>query len=304
MPITVGSNSVSSIIILVAESYPTLCYPMTCSTVGFPAHCHLPELAQTHVHWVGESIQPSYPPPLPPSIFPSIRVFSNESALGIRWSKYWSSSLSISPSNEYSGLISFRMDWLDLLAVQGIKHTIGSINSLVLSLLCSPNLTSIHDCWKNHSFDYTDIFCKVMSLLLNLLSRLVIAFLPGSKYLLISWLQSQSSVIWGPKKIKPAIYLYLRSTCHVLSTRQISFYSLKVKANIAQSRLTLCDPMDYSPRDSPSQNTGVGSLSLLRESFQPRDRTQVSHIAGTSKSCFFPCAVMVCKVRMLFQVLC
>ena len=90
-----------------------------------------------------------------PSIFPSIRVFSNESALHIRWPKYWSYSFSISPSNEYSGLISFRTDWFDLLAVQ--KSSPGpqfeSINSLVLSLLYGPSLTSMHDCWKNHSFD-------------------------------------------------------------------------------------------------------------------------------------------------------
>ena len=98
---------------------------------------------------------------LPLSIFPSIRDFSNESALCIRWPKYWSFSLSISPSNEYSGLIPFRIDWFDLLAVQGtlksLNHNSKSINSLVLSLLHGPTLTSIHDCWKNHSFDNTDL---------------------------------------------------------------------------------------------------------------------------------------------------
>ena len=94
-----------------------------------------------------------------PSIFPSIRVFSNESALCMRWPKYWSFSFSISPSNEHPGLVSFRMDWLDLLAVQGTlnsllqHHSSKSINSLMLSLLYGPILTSIHDYWKNHSFD-------------------------------------------------------------------------------------------------------------------------------------------------------
>ena len=93
-----------------------------------------------------------------PSIFPSMKVFSNESALCIRWPKYWSFSFSISPSNEYSGLISFRMDWLDLLEVQGSQESSAtplfkSINSSVLSFLHSPTLTSIHDYWKNHSFD-------------------------------------------------------------------------------------------------------------------------------------------------------
>ena len=93
-----------------------------------------------------------------PSIFPSIRVFSNESVLHIRWPKYWSISISISPSNEYSGLISFRMDWLDLLTVQGTLESsptpqFKSINSSALSFLYSPTLTSIHDYWKNHSLD-------------------------------------------------------------------------------------------------------------------------------------------------------
>ena len=98
-------------------------------------------------------------PILPPSIFPSIRVFLNELVLPIRWPKYWSFSFSISPFKEYSGLISFRIDWLDLLAVQESSPTpqFKSINSLVSSFLYSPTLTSIHDYWKNHSFDYTDL---------------------------------------------------------------------------------------------------------------------------------------------------
>ena len=89
---------------------------------GFPVHCQLPELAQTHVHHVSDAIQPSHPlssPSSPPSIFPSIRVFSNQLVLCIRWTKYWSFSFNISPFNDYSGLISFRIDWFDLLAVQG-----------------------------------------------------------------------------------------------------------------------------------------------------------------------------------------
>ena len=104
----------------VTQSCPTLCDPMDCSTPGFPVHHQLPEFTQTHVHWVGDAIQPSHllsSPLFPPSIFPSIRVFSNESAIRIRRPKYCSFSFSISPSNEYSGLISFRMDWLELLAV-------------------------------------------------------------------------------------------------------------------------------------------------------------------------------------------
>ena len=122
----------------VAQSCPTLCDPMDCSTPGFPVHHQLPELTQTHVHWVCDAVQPSYPlssflllPPIPPSI----RVFSNESALRMRWPKYWSFSFSISPSNEHSGLISFRMDWLDLLAVQGTLRSLLQHHSSKVSIL-------------------------------------------------------------------------------------------------------------------------------------------------------------------------
>ena len=102
-----------------AKSYLPLCDPMDCSTPGFPVLHHLPELAQTYVHRVGDAIQPFHPLfLLLPSIFPSIRVFSNESALHIKWPKYWSFSFSIGPSNDYPELISFRMDWFDLFTVQ------------------------------------------------------------------------------------------------------------------------------------------------------------------------------------------
>ena len=117
-----------------------------------------------------ESVMPSnqlilcHPLLLLPSIFPSIRIFSNESVLHIRWPKYWSFSFSISPSNEYSELISFRIDWFDLLAVEGTLKSLlqhhnlkASISSLGLSLLYGSTLTSVHDCWKNHSFDYIDL---------------------------------------------------------------------------------------------------------------------------------------------------
>ena len=138
-------------------------------------------------------------PLLPPSIFPSIRVFSNDSVLPIRWPKYWSFSFSISPSNEYSGLISFRMDWFGSPCSprdsQESSSTpqFKSINSSALSFLYSPALTSIH----RRTFIH-----KVMSLLFNMLSRLVITFLPRSKRLLISWLQLPSAVILEPPKIK------------------------------------------------------------------------------------------------------
>ena len=135
---------------------------MDCSTPGLPVQNQLLELAQTHVHQVGDDIEPFHllsSPSLPAFSLSQHQVFSNESVLPIRWPNYWSFSFSISPSNEYSRLISFRIDWLDLLALQGTlksllqHHSSKCINSSVLSFLYGPTLTSIHDCWKNHSFE-------------------------------------------------------------------------------------------------------------------------------------------------------
>ena len=144
----------------------------------------------------------------PPSIFPSTRVFSNESVLHIRWPNYWSFSLSISPSNEYSGLISFRMDWLDLLALQGtLKSLLQQHSSKASILWCSAffmvRLSLVYMITGNPVILTMQTFVdKVMFLLFNMLSRLVTAFLPRSKCLLISWLQSPSAVILEPRKIK------------------------------------------------------------------------------------------------------
>ena len=148
---------------------------------------------------------PCHPPLLLPSIFPSIRVFSNESPLCIRWPKYWSFSYNISPSNEYSGLISFRTDWWDLLEVQGIlksllQHHISKTSILWCSAffivqLSHPYMTT----GKSIALSRQTFVGKVMSLLFNMLSRLVITFLPRSKRLLISWLQSPSAVILEPQ---------------------------------------------------------------------------------------------------------
>ena len=123
----------------VAQLCQNLCVPMDCSMPGFPVHHHqLLEPTQTHVHRIGDTIQPSHPLSsllLLPSIFPSIRVFSNELALRIRWPKYWNFDFNISSSNEYSGLISFRMDWLDLLAVQGTPKSLLQHQSSKASIL-------------------------------------------------------------------------------------------------------------------------------------------------------------------------
>ena len=158
---------------------------------------------------------------LSPSIFPSIRVFSNESSLHIRWPKYWSFSFSINPSNECSGLISFRIDWLDLLAVQGtLKSLLQYYSSKASILQCSvffivqlshPYMTT----GKTIALMRWTFVGKVMSLLFNMLSRLVITFLLRNKRLFISWLQSSSAVILEPKKIKSAtVSIVSPSICH------------------------------------------------------------------------------------------
>ena len=136
----------------VPQSCPVLYHPMDCSTPDLPVLHHLPELAQTHVYWVSDAMQPSHLlSPLVlllPSICPSIRVFPNESAFHIRWPKYWSFSFSISPSNEYSGLISFRIDWFDLLAVQGTLKSLlqhhGSKRSILQCLVFLWSNSYIH----------------------------------------------------------------------------------------------------------------------------------------------------------------
>ena len=181
----------------VAKLKPTLCKPMNHSTPGLPVHYQLPESTQTHVHWVSDAIQPSHPlsSPSPPALnLSQHQGLSNESALHIRWPKYWSFSFSVSPSNEHPALISFRMDWLDLLAVQGtLKSLLQHHSSKASILICSvffivqlshPYMTT----GKTIALTRQNFVDKVTSLLSNMLSRLVITFLPRSKRLLISWL--------------------------------------------------------------------------------------------------------------------
>ena len=180
----------------VTQSCPTLCDPMNHSTPGLPIHYEFPESTQT-IEWTQmpiELVMPSnhlilcHPLLLLPSIFPSIQVFSNVSALRIRWPKYWSFSFNISPSSEHPGLISFRMDWLDLLAVQGTLRSLlptlqfKSINSSALSFVYSPILASIHDYWKNHSLAWMELCWQSKSLLFNMLSGFIITFLPRTVF--------------------------------------------------------------------------------------------------------------------------
>ena len=194
------------------QSGPTLCDPMIYSTPGLPIPDQLLGSTQTHVHQVGNAIQPSLPlsSPSPALNLSQHQVFSNESALSIRWPKYWSFSFNISPSNEHPGLIFFRMNWLGLLAVQGTLKSLLQHHSTKASILrCSaffivqlshPYMTT----GKTIALTRWTFVDKVMFLLFNMLSRLVITFFPRSKCLLISWLQSPSAVILEPRKIKSA----------------------------------------------------------------------------------------------------
>ena len=167
---------------------------MNHSTPGLPVHHQLLKSTQTHVHWVNDAIQPSHPLSSPsplPLIFPSIRVFSNESALRIRWPKYWSFSFNISPSNEHPGLISFRMDWLDYFTVQGTLKSILQHHSSKASILWRSAFFIVQlshpymSTGKTIALTRRTFVGKVISLLFNMLSRLVITFLPRSKRLLI-----------------------------------------------------------------------------------------------------------------------
>ena len=196
---------------LVTQSCPTLCNPMDCSMPGLPVHHQLLEFTQTHVHWVRNAIQPSHP-----LLFPSPPAFNLSHHQGLfqwvssllRWPKYWSFSFSISPSNEYLGLISFRMDWLDLLAVQGTLKSLLQHHSLKASILwhsaffmvqlSHPYMTT----GKTIALTIQNFVGKVMSLLFDMLSRFLKAVLPRSKSLLISWPQSPSAVILEPPEIK------------------------------------------------------------------------------------------------------
>ena len=204
---------------------PTLCNPMDCSIPGFLALHHFLEFAQIEVGWVSDAI-PNHlilccSLLLLPSIFPSIRVLSNESVLHIRWPNYWSFSFNTSPSNEHPGLISFRMDWLDLFAVQGTLKSLLQHHSSKASILwCSaffivqlsqPYMTTR----KTIALTRRTFVGKVMFLLFHMLSRLVITFLPRGKRLLISWLYSPSAVILEPPKIKSlTVSTVSPSICH------------------------------------------------------------------------------------------
>ena len=188
---------------------------MNHSTPGLPVHHQLPELTKTHVHQVSDAIQPSHPlsTPTPPALnLSQHQGLLNRVSSSLRWPKYWSFSFNISPSNEHPGLISFRMDWLDLLAVQGtLKSLLQHHSSKAPILWCSalfivqfshPYMTT----GKTIALTGGTFVGKVMSLLFNMLSRLVITFLPRSKRLWISWLQSPSAVTLEPPKLSQPLF--------------------------------------------------------------------------------------------------
>ena len=217
-------------------------------------------------------------PLLLPSIFPNIRVFSNESTLRIRWPKYWSFSFNISPSNEHSGLISFRMDWLDLLAVQGtlkkkkkkslLQHHSSKASVLLHSAffivqLSHPYITT----GKTIVLTRWTSVDKVMSQLFNMPSTLVITFLPRSKHLLISWLQSDLQWFWSPPKIKSAkVSTVSPSICHEVMGQDamiLVFWMLSFKSTFSLSSLTFREgngiPLQYSCLENPhGQRSLVG----------------------------------------------
>ena len=201
----------------VAQSCPTLCDPMNSSMPGLPVHHQLLKLTQTNVHQAGDAIHHLIlcHPHFPPSMFPSISVFASESMIHITWPKYWSFSFNISPSNENSGLISFRMDWLDLIPVQGtlkclLKHDISKTSVLWHSAffiiqLSNPYMTTR----KSIALTRRSFVDKVPCLLFNMLSRLFSQFfIPRRNHFLISWLQPPSAVILESKKINSLFPLF------------------------------------------------------------------------------------------------
>ena len=223
---------------------------MDCSMPGLPGHHQLPELVQTHVHRIGDAIQPSHPllSPSPPAFNLSQHqgLFKWVSSSHQMVKKYWSSSFSISPSNEYSRLISFRIDWFDLLEVQeNLKNLLQPHNSKASILRCSaffmvqlshPYMTS----GKTIALTRQTFVGKLTSLLFYMLSSLVIAFLPRSKHLLNSWLQSPSTVILEPEKIKSfAVFLVFPSLpwsngtrCHDLSCLFVCLFFFLIEGKL------------------------------------------------------------------------
>ena len=253
--------------------------PIDCSTPGFPVHHQLQELAQTHVHRLSDAIQPSHPllPPSPLAFNPSQHQgLSQWVSSFVRWPKYWSFNFSITMliyilSSEYSGLISFRIDWFKLLAVQGtLKSLLQHHSSKASVLQCSvffmvqlshPYVTT----GKTIALTMWTFDRKVMSLLFNMLSRFVIAFLARSKRLLISWLQSPSSVILKPKKIKSVTASTFPPFCLSWSNgteyHDLSFFNVEFQISFSLSSFIVIKRLFSS---SSLSSIRVGSFAYVK----------------------------------------
>ena len=247
----------------VAQLCPTLCDTMDCSTPGFPAHHQNPEYAQTHVHWVGDAIQPSHPLSSPS---PSDSSLSQQQGL-FQWvssshqvAKILELQLQHQSSNEYSGLISFRMGWLDLLAAQGTLKSLLQHHSSNASILPCSTFFMVQF---SHSYMTTGktialtrwtFVGKAMSLLFSMLSRLVTAFLPRSKCLLISRLQSLSAVILDPKKkMSVTVFIISSSICHEVMGPEAIIFVFR----------TLSFKLAFHPPLSPSSRGSFVPLQFL-----------------------------------------
>ena len=260
----------------ISQSCLTLCNIMDCSMPGLPVHYQLPEFTQTHIHWVCDAIQPSHPL-LSPSL-PALNLSQHQGLF--KWvssshqvAKVLDFQLQHRPSNEHSGLISFRMDWLDLLAVEGtLKSLLQYHNSKASILQCSaffivqlshPYMTT----GKTIALTRWTFVGKVMSLPFNMLSRLVVTFLPRSKHLLISWLQSLSAVILKPPKIMSVtVSTVSPSICHEVmgpDAMILVFWMLSFKPNFSLSSFTFIKRLFRSPSLSAISVVSSAYLRLL-----------------------------------------
>ena len=231
----------------IAQSCPALCDPMECSTPGLPVHQQLPEVTQTHVHWVSDAIQPSHPlsSPSPPVLNLSQHqgLFKGVSSLH-QVAKYWRFSFNISPFNEHPELISFRMDWLDSLVVQGSLKNVLQHHSSKASILWRSAFFTVQLSHPYMTTRKTIVLTRqtFVGKVMSLLSRLVITFLPRSKCLLISWLQPPSAVILEPSKIKSAtVSTVSPSICHKVMGADIMilvFWMLGFKPTFSLSSFT------------------------------------------------------------------
>ena len=287
--------------ISVTQSCLTLCDPVDCSTPGFPVHHQLPELTQTHVHRVSDAIQSSYPLSSPFHLSQNQGLFQWVSS-SLRWWKYWCFSFNISHSNKNSGLISFRIDWLNLKSLlqhHSSKASILQCSAFFIVQLSYPYMTT----GKTIALTRQTFVGKVMSLLFNMLSRLVIAFLPRSKHLLISWLQSPPEVILELKKIKSVTgSIVSPSICHDVTGPDamiLVFWMLSFKSTFSLSSFTFIKRLFSSSLRSPRHEGGVIRVSEVIDISPSNDWVSpnlASAWKGNNESLILPC----CSISRMF----